>query len=96
MGGFIPPWVLDASQVILGVSALLCLYCIVRGPTLADRILASDAFGICVIGAISIYSLRVDTVDDLSAVLVIAILGFIGLVVVAKYIGGGGDVIERE
>ena len=96
MEGFIPLWVSDASMCVLGVSALLCLYCVVRGPTLADRILASDAFGICVIGGIGIYSLKVDTMDDLSAVLVIAILGFVGLVVVAKYIGGGGDVIDRE
>ena len=96
MEGFIPQWVIDASMCILSVSALICLYCIVRGPTLADRILATDAFGICVIGGISMYSLNVDTVDDLSAVLVVAILGFIGLVVVAKYIGGGGDVIDRD
>ena len=93
---FMPQWVVDTSMCILGVSSLLCLYCIVRGPTLADRIIASDAFGICVIGGISMYSLKVNTVDDLSAVLVIAILGFIGLVVVAKYIGGGGDVIDRD
>jgi len=96
MEGFIPQWVIDTSMFILSVSALICLYCIVRGPTLADRILSSDALCVCVIGGISIYSLKVDTVDDLSAVLVIAILGFIGLVVVAKYIGGGGDVINRE
>jgi multisubunit Na+/H+ antiporter MnhF subunit len=96
MEGFIPQWVIDTSMFVLSISALLCLYCIVRGPTLADRILSSDAFGVCVIGSISIYSLNVDTVDDLSAVLMIAILGFIGLIVVAKYIGGGGDVIDRE
>jgi len=93
---FVPHWVVDTSMCILGVSALLCLYCIIRGPTLADRIIASDAFGICIIGGISMYSLKVNTVDDLSAVLIIAILGFIGLVVVAKYIGGGGDVIDRD
>jgi len=93
---FIPRWVVDTSMCILGVSSLLCLYCIIRGPTLADRIIALDGFSICIIGGISIYSLKVNAVDDLSAALVIAILGFIGLVVVAKYIGGGGDVIDRD
>jgi len=96
MEGFIPQWVIHASMCILGVSALFCLYRVIRGPTLADRIISLDAFGISVIAGISIYSLSVDTVDDLSAVLVIAILGFLGLVVVAKYIGGGGDVIDRD
>ena len=95
MEGFIPQWVMDVSMCIIGVSALLCLYRIARGPTLSDRIVTLDAFGTCVIAGISIYSLNVATVDDLSVVLVIAILGFMGLVVVAKYIGGGGDVIDR-
>jgi len=96
MEGFIPVWVIDASMCILGISALLCLYRIIKGPTLADRIIALDAFCICVIAGISMYSLSVDTIDDLSVVLIIAILGFFGLVVVAKYIGGGGDVINRD
>lgn len=96
MERFIPQWVMDVSMWMLGVSTLLCLYRIVRGPTLADRIIALDALGTCVIASISIYSLKNVTVDDLSAVLVIAILGFMGLVVVAKYIGGGGDAIDRN
>jgi multisubunit Na+/H+ antiporter MnhF subunit len=96
MEGFIPQWVIDASMCIVGISALLCFYRTFKGPTLADRILALDAFGICVIAGISMYSLNVDTLDDLSVVLIIAILGFFGLVVVAKYIGGGGDVIDRD
>jgi len=96
MEGFIPQWVFDTTMCTLGISALICLYCIVRGPTLADRILSADSLGICVIGGISIYSLMVDTVDDLSVVLVVAILGFIGLVVVARYIGGASDVIDRD
>jgi len=95
MERFIPEWVTDVSMGIIGISALLCLYRIIRGPTLADRIIALDALGTCVIAGISLYSLNVATMDDLSSVLVIAILGFMGLVVVAKYIGGGGDVIDR-
>jgi multisubunit Na+/H+ antiporter MnhF subunit len=96
MESFIPHWVLDVSMCILSVSALMCLYCIVRGPTLADRILSSDAFCVCVIGAISLYSLKAGNLYDLSAVLVLAIVGFIGVIVVAKYIGGGGDAIDRD
>ena len=96
MEGFLPQWVLDVCMGIVGVSTLLSLYRIIRGPTLADRIIALDALGTCVIAGISIYSLKNATVDDLSVVLVIAILGFMGLVVVAKYIGGGGDAIDRS
>jgi len=96
MESFLPQWVLDLSMCILGFSALLCLYRVTKGPTMADKIIALDAIGICVIAGISVYSLNIDTIDDLSVVLVIAILGFMGLVVVAKYIGGGGDVIDRD
>ena len=96
MQDFIPLWVFNACMCMMGIAALLSLYCMLRGPTLADRIISLDAFGICVIGAISMYSLQVDTIDDLSVVLEMAILAFIGLIVVAKYIGGGGDVVDRK
>ena len=96
MENFIPGWVIGCSSLMLGLAALLCLYQIVRGPTLADRALGADALGICIIGAISLYSLKAGTTIYLPAVLLVAILGFVGMVAAARYIGGGGDVVKRD
>lgn len=96
MSGIVPTIVLDIGLGMLGISVLMCLFRIIKGPTSADRAVASDALGTCVMGAISIYSLKLNTLDYISAVLVIGILGFLSLIVVAKFIGGGGDVIDRD
>ena len=96
MESFIPEWVIALSSSMLGLAALICLYQIVRGPTLADRAIGLDALSICIIGALSLYSLKVVETVNLSVVLLIAILGFVGLVVAANYIGGGGDVVDRD
>jgi multicomponent Na+:H+ antiporter subunit F len=96
MEGFIPVWVINLSLFMMGLSALLCLYMIARGPTLADRALSLDALTICLIGGISAHSISVDSIEDLTVVLLLAIIGFVGLIVTARYIGGGGDVIDRD
>ncbi|MDO4581673.1 MAG: monovalent cation/H+ antiporter complex subunit F [Bacillota bacterium] len=96
MSGIVPTVVLDIALGIMAISVLMCLYRIIKGPSAADRAVASDALGTCVMAAISIYSLKLNTLDYLNAVLVIAILGFLALIVVAKFIGGGGDVIDRD
>ncbi len=96
MSGIVPTIVIDIGLGMLGVSVLMCLFRIIRGPSAADRVVASDALGTCVMGAISLYCLKLNTMDYLSAVLVIAILGFLALIVMAKFIGGGGDVIDRD
>lgn len=96
MSGIVPTLVLDIALGIIGVSVMLCFYRIIMGPSIADRAVASDALGTCVMAAISIYSLKINTLQYLSAVLIIAILGFMSLVVIAKFIGGGGDVIDRD
>ena len=94
--GIVPTIVFDIALGILGISVLMCLYRIIAGPSSADRAVASDALGTCVMAAISIYSLKLNTLQYLSAVMVIAILGFLALVVIAKFLGGDGDVIDRD
>ena len=96
MTGIVPTVVLNIALGVMGVCVLMCLYRIVAGPTTADRMVASDALGTCVMAAISIYSLKLNTLQYLSAVLVIAILGFMSVVVIARFIGGGGDIINRD
>ena len=95
MNIIVPEWVLNTALIILSVAFLLCLYRLIVGPSAADRAISSDAIGNVVMCAISVYSVKVQSTEYFSAVLVIAILGFVGLTVIAKFLYGG-DVIEHN
>ena len=72
---------------------LLCyLYRVIKGPALADRAVAMDSCGVAVMSLIVIYSIRQGTSLYMSCALVIAILGFIGMVGLSKYIQSGNIV----
>ncbi len=91
----VPDWVLDSALVIIALAIFFSLYRVVKGPTGADRAIGVDSMGVEVMAALSVYSLRINSTETLSAVLVIAILGFVGLMVMAKFLAGG-DIIDRH
>lgn len=80
---------LDAALVIalglVSVSLLLVLVRLVRGPTLADRILALDTLYVNAVALVVLLGLW--EVDDVhfEAVLIIAMLGFAGSVALARF-----------
>lgn len=86
--------VLDICLVILMISVALCLGRLVRGPHLLDRVLALDTLAVNLIAVIALLALRYDATTYFDAVLVIAVLGFLGTVAVAKYVLKGGRIID--
>ena len=46
--------------VAIGVSALLCLWRLLRGPTVADRILALDTLSVTFIAALMLLGMHLD------------------------------------
>lgn len=95
MNIIIPELVLDISLFILAAAFLGCIYRMIVGPSAADRAISSDIIGNIVMCAIAVYSMKIHSTEYFSAVLVIAILGFVGLTVIAKFIYGG-DVIDHD
>ncbi len=81
---------IDICLIALAISVALCLIRLVRGPSLLDRALALDTIAINLIAIIVMLSIRYATMAYYDAVLVIAVLGFLGTVAVAKYILKGG------
>jgi multicomponent K+:H+ antiporter subunit F len=77
----------------LAVSAVLCVVRLLRGPNIPDRALALDTLAVNAIGIITVLCIRDNTVAYFDAVLVIAVLGFLGTVAVAKYLLKG-DIID--
>ncbi len=86
------PVFLDIAMIICSFNLLCFLFRVVKGPSLADRAIAMDSCGVTVMSLIVIYSIRQGTNLYMSCALVIAILGFIGMVALSKYIQGGNIV----
>ncbi|MDQ1117793.1 MULTISPECIES: K+/H+ antiporter subunit F [Pseudoxanthomonas] len=75
-----------ACLVAIGVSALLCLWRLLRGPTVADRILALDTLSVTFIAALMLLGMHLDSPVYFEAALVVAMLGFSSTVVLCKFV----------
>ncbi len=68
----------------LAVSIALCLYRLAIGPAVVDRLLALDTITVNVLAVLVVLSIRLETDVYLDSVLVLALLGFVGTVTIAK------------
>ena len=75
------------------LALLFNLYRLLRGPTLPDRALALDTMYINTIGLIVLYGIASDSKLYFEAAMLIALIGFVSTVAVAKYMLRG-DIIE--
>ena len=75
------------------LALLLALYRLLRGPGLADRILALDTLYINSLALLILVGIRFGTAVFFEAALVIAALGFVGTVVLSKFVLRG-DIAE--
>jgi len=74
------------AGVLFGGGALCALYGIVRGPTVLDRVIASDvlvATVICALGAEMAFNRHADT---LPVLLVLALFAVLGTLSVARFL----------
>ena len=70
---------------ILALSALLCLIRLVRGSSVADRIVALDLLLVLTVSGIAVTAIATGSGVFLDVLVVAALLGFIGTVTVARY-----------
>ncbi len=71
----------------IGLS-VVCLYRIIRGPTIPDRMVGIDIFGILVVGVCAIISIQTEKSFILDIGIAWVILSFIGTLTLAKYLSG--------
>ena len=71
--------------VVLVAGLLICLYRVIKGPTLADRGVAIDAMGTQVLGLVIVLTLRGGELVFVDGMLVLALLSFAGTVAVAQF-----------
>jgi multicomponent Na+:H+ antiporter subunit F len=71
----------------IGMS-VICLYRIIIGPTIPDRMVGADIFGILVVGICAIIAIQTDKSFILDIGIAWIILSFIGTLTLAKYLMG--------
>jgi multicomponent Na+:H+ antiporter subunit F len=81
--------VTQITLVTLGLALLLAFVRLVKGPTLPDRIVAMDLFGMLVVGVIVVLAGSSGVRATLDAAMVIALVGFLGTVAYATYVERG-------
>lgn len=77
---------LTVSTAMLALALLLSAWRLLRGPDLPDRILALDTLYINALALLILLGIRLDTVVYFEVAMVISMLGFVGTVVLSKYI----------
>lgn len=79
----------------MSISLIICFIRAVIGPSIPDRVLALDSFGINLIGFTGVIMILQDTIAYSDVILVLSILAFVGTVAVSKFIERG-TIIERD
>ncbi|MDS0281541.1 monovalent cation/H+ antiporter complex subunit F [Haloarcula onubensis] len=84
--------VLGGLLVASGVT-LLASYRIISGPTVPDQVVALDTIGTNVVAIAALFALRTGKDLFVTVSLVLAIIGFISTITVARFVTEG-DIIE--
>lgn len=81
--------VIVISLTIISLAMIGMIYRVIKGPTVADRVVALDAVGISLVAIIALVSIILKTNAFLDIILLIGILAFIGTVAFSKYLEKG-------
>jgi len=74
------------SLYAVGLAMLMSLWRLLRGPTVPDRILALDTLYINTIALLILFGMYLESSIYFEAALIIAMLGFVGTVMLSKYV----------
>lgn len=71
--------------VLLGLTGVLCLVRLVRGPTMLDRTVATDVFVAMSIAAVGVHAAVERSTANAPVLLALALVGFLGSVSIARF-----------
>jgi multicomponent Na+:H+ antiporter subunit F len=84
---------IQIGLVIASGVTLLASYRVIRGPTTPDRVVALDAIATNVVAIAVLFALQTGAGFFIDVSLVLAIIGFISTIAVARYVTEG-DIIQ--
>ncbi|GAA3182173.1 hypothetical protein GCM10010531_40500 [Blastococcus jejuensis] len=73
---------------MLGGGALLALVRLARGPSLLDRVVATDILLVIISAGLAVYAALQRDPTVVPVLVVVSLLAFVGSVSVARYVGG--------
>ena len=85
------------AYALLGGGALLALVRLALGPSLLDRVVATDTLLVIISAGLAVYAALARDPTVVPVLVVVALLAFVGSVSIARYVGGmlirsaGGD-----
>ena len=79
-------WIDFALYFMIALVAL-CLFRVIKGPSVADRVVAIDIIGIIVVGICVVLSISTGKAFLIDIGIAWIILSFIGTLTMAKYLG---------
>lgn len=88
-------WAIDISFALVMVAIALGFYRIARGPSLADRVVSLDMMTISIMGFCGLYAIFVDSTAFIDVAIVVALIGFLATVALARY-AERQEAIRRE
>ena len=86
-------WSLAAAQILLGLALGCAAFRMLRGPRAQDRVVGFDALYVTTMLLLLTFGIRTGDTLYFEAALIIALLGFVGTVALAKFLLRG-EVIE--
>lgn len=78
--------VTNISFALLGFALLATVIRIIRGPTLADRILGLDTITILAVGVIGVFAVRTGLYLYADIAVAVALVGFLATIAFARYL----------
>ncbi|MFN4018281.1 MAG: K+/H+ antiporter subunit F [Reyranella sp.] len=93
MSALILSWSLLLALVLLGLAMVAASFRMMRGPRAQDRIVAFDAFYVNAMLLLLVFGMRTGSTLYFEAALVIALLGFVATLALAKFLMRG-EIIE--
>lgn len=76
------------AYALLAGGALLTMVRVVRGPSLLDRVVGTETLLAIIAASIAVHAALTRQVTFVPVLLVVALLGFLGAIAVARYVGG--------
>lgn len=78
--------VIDLGLVLIPIAIGVCLFRLLRGPELADRIIAGDVIALQVVGLVILLTVRLEADTYIDVALTVAIIGFVTTVAFSRFL----------
>ena len=77
---------MDVLITLLTISLALCFIRLFLGPSIPNRTIAFDSIAIHAVAILALFGISIGAVSILDAALVVAVLGFLGTTMYARYL----------